>query len=253
MSMVKIITIPFQDSLQSFDDERLRRFVDSRKVLSLREFFFLKDGCPYLVFVITYESDLIQNNQSSQTIKSHQKSDESWKKLLSDKDLPLFDTLREWIKNQAETEGVPPYIVFTNKELATLVSKKVRFTLSDRIFNLSLDIAEKIVEAKYQRKKTITLNHINLSLEKIRVLFRNAHEGKFVSSKDFYRINEVLFEGPDNRNNDLGFRLVSTLILPEKVVYGLLSRAQGFVQTIILRCPIKGQTKKFGLFLLIAN
>ena len=58
---------------------------------------------------------------------------------------------------------------------------------------------------------------------------------------------------PDNRNNDLGFRLVRTLILPEKVVYGLLSRAQGFVQTIILRCPIKGQTKKFGLFLLVAN
>lgn len=72
--------------------------------------------------------------------------------------------------------------------------KKVRFTLSDRIFNLSLDIAEKIVEARFQRKKTTTLNHINLSLEKIRVLFRIAHEGKFVSSKDFYRINEALFE-----------------------------------------------------------
>lgn len=122
MSMVKIITIPFQDSLQGFDDERLRRFVDSKKVTSLREFFFLKEGCPYLVFVITYEPDLIQNNPSSQTIK--QKADESWKKLLSDKDLPLFDNLREWRKNQAETEGVPPYIVFTNKELATLVSQK---------------------------------------------------------------------------------------------------------------------------------
>ena len=120
--MVKIITIPFQDSLQGFDDERLRRFVDSKKVTSLREFFFLKEGCPYLVFVITYEPDLIQNNPSSQTIK--QKADESWKKLLSDKDLPLFDNLREWRKNQAETEGVPPYIVFTNKELATLVSQK---------------------------------------------------------------------------------------------------------------------------------
>jgi len=39
--------------------------------------------------------------------------------------------------------------------------------------------------------------------------------------------------------------------MPEKVVYGLLSRAQGYVQTIILRCQFKRQTKKFSLFPLV--
>jgi superfamily II DNA helicase RecQ len=123
MSMVKVITIPFQDSLQGFDDEKLSSFISTRRVLSLREFFFLKDGCPYLTFVICYESDFNQKQNIEQN-KSFQKSDESWKNLLSDKDLPLFSILRDWRKTQAEKEGVPPYIVFTNRELAMLVNKK---------------------------------------------------------------------------------------------------------------------------------
>jgi len=72
--------------------------------------------------------------------------------------------------------------------------KKIRFSLSDRIFNLSLEVAEKLVKARYQKKKGPILNDINLSLEKIRILFRIAHEGKFINTKDFYRINKVLFE-----------------------------------------------------------
>ena len=57
MNMVKIITVPFKDSLQGFDDEVLCQFVQARKIVYLREYFFLKEGQPYLTFVVFYESE----------------------------------------------------------------------------------------------------------------------------------------------------------------------------------------------------
>jgi 23S rRNA-intervening sequence protein len=101
-------------------------------------------------------------------------------KASSHDDLPIFV---KWMS----------YLSYLNVVIDRM-PKKVRFTLSDRIFNLSLDIAEKLVEARYQKQKIDTLNRINVSIEKIRVLFRIAHDGKFIGTKDFFRINEILFE-----------------------------------------------------------
>lgn len=53
--------------------------------------------------------------------------------------------------------------------------KRVRFTFADRITNLSLDIAEDLVEARYTRDKGAILRRINLKLEKLRVLLRLCH------------------------------------------------------------------------------
>jgi len=73
--------------------------------------------------------------------------------------------------------------------------KKVRFTLSNRINNLALDIVEDLVEARYSRNKMAALQRANLRLEKIRLLMRIAYEQKFLSLKSYkfsaYSINEV--------------------------------------------------------------
>lgn len=53
--------------------------------------------------------------------------------------------------------------------------KRVRFTFSDRINNLALDITVDLVEARYTRDKLPKLRHINLSLEKLRILLRLCH------------------------------------------------------------------------------
>ncbi len=51
-----------------------------------------------------------------------------------------------------------------------------------------------------------------------------------------YRNN---FRRPDNRNDNLGFRLLSTRCMPEGRVYGCGSRAQGFVQVMFPRRPLR--------------
>jgi phage gp36-like protein len=50
--------------------------------------------------------------------------------------------------------------------------KRVRFSFSNRIDNLALDIIEAIVEARYSAEKRAILRRIDLNLEKLRVLLR---------------------------------------------------------------------------------
>jgi hypothetical protein len=53
--------------------------------------------------------------------------------------------------------------------------KRVRFTFSERIENLALDIALDLVEARYSREKLPILYRLNLHLEKLRILLRLCH------------------------------------------------------------------------------
>jgi superfamily II DNA helicase RecQ len=48
-----------------------------------------------------------------------------YKELLSPDDFALFARLRELRKQLAEREGVPPYAVFTNEQLASIVQGRV--------------------------------------------------------------------------------------------------------------------------------
>jgi hypothetical protein len=52
---------------------------------------------------------------------------------------------------------------------------KTRFTLTNRIDNLALDMVEDLVEARYTREKRTSLRRANLRLEKLRVLLRVCH------------------------------------------------------------------------------
>ena len=73
--------------------------------------------------------------------------------------------------------------------------KKVRFTFSNRIDNLALEIVEGIIEARYLKKKKDALRRIDLSMEKLRVLLRMCHDLKHLDNKGYEfaskKINEA--------------------------------------------------------------
>jgi len=73
--------------------------------------------------------------------------------------------------------------------------KKIRFTLTNRIDNLALDIIEGIIEARYSRKKKDVLRRVDLSMEKLRVLLRMCHDLEYLDSKGYEfaskKINEA--------------------------------------------------------------
>jgi ATP-dependent DNA helicase RecQ len=52
--------------------------------------------------------------------KSQAKRDETYKKILSENDWPLFKRLREWRGETSKAEGIPPYIICNNIQLAKI-------------------------------------------------------------------------------------------------------------------------------------
>jgi hypothetical protein len=79
--------------------------------------------------------------------------------------------------------------------LSDKLPKKVRFSITQRMCNLVLDIVEDLTEARYSRDKMTTLRAANLKLEKLRILLRLSVEQKFVAQKSYQyaikRINET--------------------------------------------------------------
>lgn len=99
----------------------------------------------------------------------------------SKKDLPIFIKWMDFLKWLLVTiDGFP---------------KKARFNFSDRLTNLSLQIVEDLVEARYSKNKGPVLRRANMNLEKIRILMRICFELRFFSRKAYehssYLINEV--------------------------------------------------------------
>jgi len=70
--------------------------------------------------------------------------------------------------------------------------RRVRFTLSNRIDNLALDIFEALVEARYTRRRAPILRRINLDLEKLRLLLRLARDQQHLDYGAFARACEEI-------------------------------------------------------------
>lgn len=89
-------------------------------------------------------------------------------------ELPLFVHWEKTLKDiLARTEKFP---------------KRVRFTLSSRIDNFTLDILEKIVEARYAKDKAAALSQASLALEKLRVLLRVSHDERHLDDRGYEHV-----------------------------------------------------------------
>ena len=100
---------------------------------------------------------------------------------MQEPELPIFTKWMEFLKWLLPTTDRMP--------------KKVRFTLSNRINNLALDLVEDLVEARYSRNKLPALRNANFRLEKLRVLIRICFESELLPQKTYkhsvYEINEI--------------------------------------------------------------
>jgi len=95
----------------------------------------------------------------------------------------------------------PPLFILWYDFLKWLLEKtekfprKIRFSLSNRIDNLALDILEGIVEARYSGKKKDILRRVDLFMERLRVLLRICHDLEHLDHKGYEfaskKINEA--------------------------------------------------------------
>ncbi len=63
--------------------------------------------------------------------------------------------------------------------------RRQKFLLGDRIQTTALDVLESLVEATYTRQRGAHLGRANLGVEKLRLLFRLAHDLRYLDSRRY--------------------------------------------------------------------
>jgi hypothetical protein len=69
-----------------------------------------------------------------------------------------------------------------------------KFLLGDRIQTIALDILEHLIDATYNRRRDASLAAANLGLDKLRVLFRLAHDLRHIDHKRYEHAARCLDE-----------------------------------------------------------
>jgi superfamily II DNA helicase RecQ len=119
---VKLLTLRFSPGLSGLDDRPLDDFIRDKEVLSVREHFFRVQDVPHLACLVTYrEGGRLASPEPPAAIAGKPRKRPDPLTELEDEERPLFETLREWRSAQARKDGVPPYILFTNRELVSIV------------------------------------------------------------------------------------------------------------------------------------
>jgi len=145
---VKLFTFRYSSSLGGFDDRPLVHFMRDKEVLAFREHFFCVNEVPHLLCVLTWQDALVSNADlavahelrhglapdptHAPLVPPTESSPRKRKRGavpdptagLDERQRALFNSLRDWRAKTAREEGVPHYIIFTNKHLVALVTTR---------------------------------------------------------------------------------------------------------------------------------
>jgi superfamily II DNA helicase RecQ len=116
--MLKILTIKFENNLESFNDSILSDFLSNKEIIRWESRFFDHKNEHYWSVMVEYKSVLPPGKITIG--KKGSIKNEEYKELLSENDWPLFNRLREWRAEKGKKDGVPPYIIFKNIQLAKI-------------------------------------------------------------------------------------------------------------------------------------
>lgn len=113
---IKFFTLPVNQSASA--EAELNSFLAQHKILSLKEAFVGEGQNSFWAISVTYLESSGGKLQAS-------KASIDYKEVLSESDFVLYSQLRDIRKSLATEQGVPPYILFTNEQLAAFVTHRV--------------------------------------------------------------------------------------------------------------------------------
>lgn len=111
----KFITVSALDPSQG--EEELNAFLAQHRIVSLEKTLVQADSNPTWSFVIAYDGP--------HSVSSGKRAAVDYKEVLDAEDFQRFAQLRELRNRRAKEEGVPAYTIFTNEQLAALVTESV--------------------------------------------------------------------------------------------------------------------------------
>ena len=121
---LKLMTLRYSSTLGGFDETPLERFVSDKEVLGFKEHFFLVNDIPHLLCVVTWrllESAATAERATAPEGRGRRGARPDPCEGLDEGQRRAFESLRAWRLDKAHRDGVPPYVVLTNKELGAIV------------------------------------------------------------------------------------------------------------------------------------
>ena len=106
-----IITVPFDAVTKAFHPDDLNRFCLNKKVLSQKVEFFKDGGMPYWSVFLEYDSLLEPMGKETAGLTQVGKL--------------CYEKLRQWRKETAEKDGVPPFVIARNTQLSEIIQKEI--------------------------------------------------------------------------------------------------------------------------------
>ena len=97
--LARVLTLRFDPRLEAFDDQPLREFLAQREVLAVREHFFQCNHVPYMAVMVTYALEPSTPNSAPRDTAQGRRG-------------------VDWRAERARRDGVAPYMVCTNQQLA---------------------------------------------------------------------------------------------------------------------------------------
>ena len=116
---LKIFTFQFSESANGFDDKPLQDFIADKEVIDFSEHFFIHEKIPYLKVLISYRLQAADEKRKLNLRRDPAKE-------LDEAEKQAYDALRAWRSARARHEGIPPYMIANNKQLAKMI--KLRAT-----------------------------------------------------------------------------------------------------------------------------
>jgi len=97
----------------------LNRFYSQHRVVEVEKHFVNNGHDSFWSFCVGY---LDTDNRKGANLRSRI----DYREILNEADFAVYAKLRTVRKQLAEADGVPPYAVFTNEQLATMVTEKIK-------------------------------------------------------------------------------------------------------------------------------
>ena len=114
---LKVFTLRMNPATEAFDDKELDDFQLGKDVLEISEHFLVHEKTPTLILVLRYR----EIPDEARPHGDNQRKD--WRGELDAPGQRIYDELRLWRGRRAKSEGLPPYLIFNNRELAGLAAK----------------------------------------------------------------------------------------------------------------------------------
>ena len=114
----EFIIVPVNNSEMA--QTELNKFLRSHRIVAVQKEFVSQGDSSFGALAVEY---LEVNGGGQKGFGRRQKVD--YREVLSESDFTLFSKLRELRKTIAESEAVPVYTIFTNDQLAEMVTGKV--------------------------------------------------------------------------------------------------------------------------------